>query len=111
MQTITWQEFEKVELCVGRVIKVEDFPEAKKPAYKLEIDFGKEIGVKKSSAQLTKLYTKEQLLNRLVVCVINFPIKQVANFYSECLTTGFNTKNGVVLLQPEQDVPLGTKVC
>lgn len=110
MQTITWQEFEKVELRVGRVIKVEDFPEARKPAYKLEIDFGKEIGVKKSSAQLTKLYSKEQLLGRLVVCVINFPVKQIANFHSECLTTGFNTEIGVVLLQPEQDVPLGSKL-
>ncbi|MDO8553885.1 MAG: tRNA-binding protein [Candidatus Micrarchaeota archaeon] len=111
METITWNDFEKVELRVGKVIKVEDFPEARKPAYKLEIDFGKEIGIKKSSAQFTKLYTKEQLLGRLVVCVVNFPVKQIANFYSECLTTGFNTEKGIVLLQPEQDVPLGSKVC
>ena len=110
METITWQEFEKVELRVGRVIKIEDFPEAKKPAYKLEIDFGNEIGIKKSSAQLTKLYTKEQLLDRLVVCVVNFPTKQIANFHSECLTTGFDSEKGVVLLQPEQDVPLGSKL-
>ncbi|MBI5227121.1 tRNA-binding protein [Candidatus Micrarchaeota archaeon] len=110
MSTITWGDFEKVELRIGRVVKVEDFPEAKKPAYKLEIDFGPAIGLKKSSAQLTKLYSKEQLLGRLVLCVINFPIKQIANFHSECLTTGFVTEKGVVLAMPEQDVPLGSKL-
>lgn len=107
---ITWKDFEKIELRVGRVIKVEKFPEAKKPAYKLEIDFGSEIGIKKSSAQITGLYSKEQLLGRLVICVINFPVKQIANFHSECLTTGFVTERGVVLAIPEQDVQLGAKL-
>ena len=110
MNQITWSDFEKIELRVGKIIKAEDFPEAKKPAYKLEIDFGPVIGKKKSSAQFTKLYTKEQMLGRLVLCVINFPVKQIANFHSECLTTGFVTDKGVVLAMPEQDVPLGTKL-
>lgn len=107
---ITWDEFLKVDLRIGKVIKVEDFPEAKKPAYKLTIDFGPEIGIRKSSGQYTKLYTKEQILGRLVLCVINFPPKQIANFQSECLTTGFVTEKGVVLAQPEQDVPLGSRL-
>ncbi len=109
-ETITWQDFEKVEMRVGRVVAVDDFPEARKPSYKLTIDFGPEIGTKRSSAQITKLYKKEGLIGRLVVCVINFPPKQIANFHSECLTTGFVTDKGVVLLEPEQDVPLGCKV-
>lgn len=107
---ITWQDFLKVELRVGRVVAVEDFPEARKPAYKLTIDFGPEIGTKRSSAQFTRLYTKEQMLGRLVLCVINFPPKQIANFHSECLTTGFVTGKGVVLAQPEQEVPLGSRL-
>jgi len=107
---ITWKDFEKIELRVGRVVSVERFPEAKKPAYKLEIDFGPEIGIKKSSAQITQLYSAEKLLGRLVICVINFPPKQIANFYSECLTTGFVSEKGVVLAIPEQDVPLGAKL-
>ena len=110
MEQITWQDFEKVELRIGTVTKVEDFPEAKKPAYKLWIDFG-EFGVKQSSAQLTKLYKKEELLGRQVLCVINFPVKQIANFKSEVLTTGFVLENGeVVLAQPERKVPNGAKL-
>ncbi|MFH1785187.1 MAG: tRNA-binding protein [Candidatus Micrarchaeota archaeon] len=107
---ITWNDFLKVDLRVGKIIAVDDFPEARKPAYKLTIDFGPEIGIKKSSGQYTKLYTKEQLLGRLVLCVINFPPKQIANFQSECLTTGFVTDKGVVLAQPEQDIPLGSRL-
>ncbi len=107
---VSWDDFLKVDMRVGKITKVEDFPQAKKPAYRLTIDFGPEIGVKRSSAQITALYTKEQLLGRLVVCVINFPPKQIANFVSEVLTTGFVTEKGVVLLEPEQDVPLGSRV-
>lgn len=108
MQQITWQDFEKVELRIGTVIRVEDFPEAKKPAYKLWIDLG-EFGVKRSSAQIT-LYMKEELVGRQVLCVINFPPKQIANFVSECLTTGFVTEQGVVLAMPERKVKNGTKL-
>ncbi len=110
MEQITWNDFERVELRVGRIVKVEKFPEAKKAAYKLEIDFGPEIGTKRSSAQVTQLYSENELLGRLVLCVINFPVKQIANFYSECLTTGFVTERGVVLAVPERDVQLGTKL-
>ena len=111
MEQITWKDFEKVELRVGTVIKAEDFPKAKKPAYKLWIDFGPELGVKKSSAQITKLYKKEELLGRQVVCVFNFPPKQIANFVSECLVTGFVLENEeVVLIQPDRKVPDGLKL-
>lgn len=110
MQEITWSDFEKVELRVGTIIDVQDFPEARKPAYKLVIDFG-ELGTKKSSAQITKHYTKEDLLGRQVVCVINFPPKQIGPFISECLTTGFADENGdIVLTQPERKVPNGSKI-
>jgi tRNA-binding protein len=111
MNKITWEDFEKIELRIGTIINVEDFPEAKKPAYKLEIDFGDEIGIKKSSAQITKLYNREDLLNTQVVCVINFPPKQIGPFISECLTTGFADENGdIVLTKPERKVPNGSKI-
>ncbi len=96
MTQITWQEFEKVELRVGTIIKVEDFPEARKPSYKFEVDFG-EFGIKKSSGQFAKLYKKEELLNKQVICVTNFPPKQIANFVSEVLTTGFASEEGAVV--------------
>ena len=105
---VSWQEFENVEMRVGTVIDVQDFPEAKKPAYKLTIDFGD--CVKKSSVQITALYKKEEMIGRQVVRVTNFPPKQIANFMSECLTTGFLTEQGVVLLQPERKVPNGLRV-
>lgn len=108
--TISWQDFENVGLRVGTIVAVEDFPEAKKPAYKLLIDLG-ELGVKKSSAQLTKLYTKEELLGKQVLCVTNFPPKQIGNAISEVLTTGFVQADGsVVLAQPERKVPNGSKL-
>jgi tRNA-binding protein len=110
MAQITWDDFEKVEIRVGTVTKVEDFPEAKIPAYKLWIDFGK-YGVKKSSARITKFYTKEDLMGKQVVCVTNFPPKQIANFQSEVLTTGFVLENGdVIIAQPERKVPNGLKL-
>jgi tRNA-binding protein len=111
MQPISWDDFAKVELRVGRVISAEAFPAARKPAYVLSIDFGPEIGLRKSSAQITQLYTPQQLIGRLVVAVINFPKKQIGPFMSECLVTGFHNENGeVALCVPDKPVPLGTKL-
>ena len=107
---ITFQDFENVGLRVGKIIRVEDFPNARKPAYRLWIDFGPELGVKKSSAQLTAKYSKESLFNRVVVCVTNFPPKQVADFVSEVLVLGVETPEGVVLLNVGESVALGSKI-
>ncbi len=110
MPQITWDDFEKVEIRIGTVIRVEDFPDSKKPAYKLWIDFGK-YGVKKSSAQITKLYTKDNLTGKQVVCVTNFPPKQIAGFESEVLTTGFILEDGeVVLAIPERKIQNGSRL-
>ena len=107
---ISWNDFKKVEMKVGTVLKVEDFPEARNPSYKLEIDFGK-IGIKKSSAQITNFYSKEEMIGKQVICVVNFPKKQIANFMSECLVTGLVQANGkVILLQPERKVENGLRV-
>jgi tRNA-binding protein len=109
--TISYAEFDRVDIRVGRIVSAEDFPEARKPAYKLRIDFGGGIGVKKSSAQATKYYTKEQLAGRLVVAVVNFPPKQIGPFMSEVLTLGVPDAEGdVVLLVPERDVPVGGRM-
>jgi tRNA-binding protein len=109
MQEITWDDFAKIELRVGRIISAESFPEARKPAYKLKIDFGPQIGVKKSSAQITANYSCDELVGRLVVAVINFPKKQIGPFVSECLVTGFADAAGnVVLCVPDREVPLGS---
>src|SRR5688500_11716507 len=111
MDTITWSDFEKVELRVGRVLSAEPFPQARKPAYILTVDFGPAIGTKKSSAQITQHYAPADLVGRLVVAVVNFPKKQIGPFMSECLVTGFHDENGaVVLCVPDQDVPLGTRL-
>lgn len=108
-ETITFEDFTKVDLRVGTIIKVEDFPEARKPAYKLTIDFG-DLGIKKSSAQITTLYRKEDLLQRQIVAVVNFPKKQIANFMSECLVLGAVNAKDVTLLSPERKVKEGSSV-
>jgi len=111
MSTISWDDFAKVELRVGRILKAEPFPEARKPAYKLVVDFGPEIGQRKSSAQITSHYTLDELVGKQVVAVINFPPKQIGPLMSECLVTGFPDENGaVVLCVPDKDVPLGGKL-
>ena len=111
MQTISWQDFEMVELRVGTLVRVEPFPEARKPAYKLRVDFGPEVGVKKSSAQVTVHYTPETLLGRQVLGVVNFPPRQIGPFRSEALVLGLPDETGaVVLIGPGQDVPLGGKM-
>ena len=110
VKNISFEDFLKVDMRVGRVTKIEDFPEAQKSAYKLTIDFGK-LGVKKSSAQITKRYAKEHLLGRQVVGVVNFPPKQIANFVSEVLVLGAVTKNNeVILLKPDEDAELGDRI-
>ena len=107
---ISWGDFEKVDMRVGTVIEVNDFPEAKQPAYQLKIDFGG-FGIKQSSAQITKLYQKEDLLNKQVIAVVNFPPKQIANFMSECLVLGVVLENkDVVLLHPEKKVNNGLRI-
>jgi len=110
-RTISWEEFEQVELRVGTIIDVQPFPEARKPAWKLKVDFGEAIGIKQSSAQITHYYDREALLERQVVAVVNFPPKQIGPFMSECLVTGFLQHNGeVVLVGPDQVVPNGSKL-
>jgi tRNA-binding protein len=112
MDNITWNDFEKVELRVGTIREVNDFPTARKPAYQLIIDFGPEIGIKKSSAQITKHYTKEQLIGKQVIAVVNFPIKQIGNFFSEALVTGFADENGdIILAVPDKLAPNSSKLC
>ena len=109
--TLSYADFEKVDIRVGRIVEVLDFPEARKPAYKLRIDFGPALGIRKSSAQATKYYTKHDLLNRLVVAVVNFPAKQIGPFMSEVLTLGVPDGEGsVVLIVPDRDVPLGGRM-
>ncbi|WP_396635167.1 tRNA-binding protein [Maribacter sp. R86514] len=108
--TVTWQDFNKIDMRVGTIIDVLDFPEARNPSYKLHIDFGDEIGVKKTSAQITEKYKKEDLVGLQVTAVVNFPKKQIANFMSECLILGAVENSSVVLLQPQMKVPNGLKI-
>lgn len=111
MQTITFEDFLKVELRVGRIVSADAFPEARKPAYVLRVDFGDEFGILKSSAQITDLYTADELVGRLVVGVVNFPDKQIGPLRSQCLITGFHDVEGrVALCVPDRDVPPGTRL-
>lgn len=111
MPQITYDDFAKVDIRVGRIVLAEAFPQARKPAYKLRIDFGAELGVKTSSAQITKYYDVEELKDRLVLAVVNFPPRQIATFFSEVLTLGVILGEGdIVLVQPDRDVPIGTRI-
>jgi len=111
MDVISWSDFTRVELRVGKVLGAQPFPEARKPAYVLQVDFGPGIGIRKSSAQITDLYRPEDLVGKLVVAVVNFPKKQIGPLMSECLVTGFhNDKGEVALCVPDRPVPLGTKL-
>ena len=108
---LTWEEFEKVDIRVGTIIEVHDFPEARKPAYQLTIDFGTEIGIRKSSAQITRRYTKEELFHRQIIAVVNFPKKQIGKFMSECLVMGsVGADNDIVLLAPDFKVENGLRI-
>ncbi|VXB91518.1 tRNA-binding protein [Maribacter litoralis] len=108
--TISWDDFGKIDMRTGTVIAVYDFTEARNPSYKLHIDFGPEIGVKKTSAQITEKYKKEEIIGLQVIAVVNFPKKQIANFMSECLILGAVENSSVVLLQPQMEVPNGLKI-
>ena len=107
---LQWQDFEKVEMRIGTIITVNDFPEARKPAYQLTIDFGNEIGNKKSSAQITKRYTKEDLVGKQIVAVVNFSKKQIGNFMSECLVLGSVNEDDIVLLSSDLKVVNGLRI-
>jgi tRNA-binding protein len=108
---ISWDDFEKVELRVGEIIAVDEFPEARKPAWKMTVDFGAEIGTRRSSAQITDLYDAEKLIGKQVLAVVNFPPKQIGPFMSECLVTGFSNQDGaIVLAVPDQPVEKGLRL-
>ncbi len=111
MQEISWGEFEAVELRVGTIVKVDEFPEARKPAYKIQVDFGSDIGIKKTSAQITTLYTMEELVGKQCIGVVNFPVKQIGPVRSEFLLTGFHQEDGsVVMAIPERQIANGSKL-
>jgi tRNA-binding protein len=107
----TFEDFQTLDIRTGKIIRVDDFPDAKKPSYKIKIDFGEEIGIKNSSVQITENYSKEDLLGVLVLSVVNFPVKQIGPFLSEVLTLGVPDKNGeCILIKPDKEVPLGAKL-
>ncbi|HCO84868.1 MAG TPA: tRNA-binding protein [Arenibacter sp.] len=107
---MTWPDFSKIDMRVGTIIEIKDFPEARKPAYQVQVDFGKEIGIRKTSAQITQRYSKDELLGKQIIAVINFPKKQIANFMSECLILGAVDGSDVILLRPEAEVDNGLKI-
>ena len=110
MEIISWNDFEKIDIRAGTIIEAKDFPKAKKPAYRLTIDFG-EMGIKQSSAQITKFYSAEELIGQQIIAVVNFPSKQIAGFFSECLVLGIYDENkDVVLIQPKHSVSNGSKI-
>ncbi|SMC42083.1 tRNA-binding protein [Moheibacter sediminis] len=110
MNALSWDDFEKVDMRVGTILEVNDFPKARKPAYQLTMDFG-ELGIKKSSAQIVSLYNREELIGKQVIAVVNFPPKQIANFISECLVLGvYNENSDVVLLTPDKKTDNGCKI-
>jgi tRNA-binding protein len=111
METITWNDFEKVQIRVGTIVRAVNFEKARNPAYQLEIDFGPELGIRRSSAQITRLYGLEELPGKQVVAVVNFPVKQIANFFSECLVLGVvGDEKEIVLLQPDRPVKNGHRI-
>lgn len=111
MSHISWSDFQKIEIRIGTIIDVQDFPEARNPAYKLQVDFGEELGIKKSSAQITDLYSKEDLLGKQVMAVVNFPPKQIGPMMSECLVAGFHNEDGfVVLATPDMALQNGARL-
>lgn len=109
-QNLSWHDFEKVEMRIGTIIEANDFPQARKPAYQLTLDFGNEIGIKKSSAQITKRYAKEDLVGKQIVAVVNFPKKQIGNFMSECLVLGSVNDDDIVLLSSDLTVENGLRI-
>lgn len=110
MDTINWNDFEKIEMRVGTILQADDFPEARKPAYQLTIDFGTEIGIKKSSAQITKRYSKEALIGKQIIAVVNFPKKQIGKFMSECLILGAVNEEDITLLSTDMIVENGLRI-
>ncbi|AXG71313.1 putative chaperone CsaA [Kordia sp. SMS9] len=110
MSEVSWSDFEKVDMRIGTIIEANDFPKARKPAYQLTIDFGANIGIRKSSAQITKRYTKEELIGKQIMAVVNFPKKQIANFFSECLVMGAVDGDDVILMHPSAKIPNGLKI-
>ncbi len=111
MDDISYDDFAKVDIRVGRIVQVDDFPQARKPAYKLRIDFGPALGIKNSSAQITKYYEPKDLIGKVVLAVVNFPPRQIANFFSEVLTLGVILGDGdICLVHPDRDVPLGSPI-
>jgi len=111
MDDISYDDFAKVDIRVGRIVQVDDFPQARKPAYKLRIDFGPALGIKNSSAQITKYYEPKDLIGKVVLAVVNFPPRQIANFFSEVLTLGVILGDGdICLVHPDRDVPLGSSI-